>query len=456
VLSEGANASDTVRDLVLEVRGTHELRERAFAAEAELDVIKRKLEVDARAELDRERAKAERLRKELEEKERSLQEAAFDLRRAQAASAQGEWDQQEEEVMRLTLANQRLVQELEASRQTERELADKLLEQEHRALELRFDYERALVRVPRLEERVVELEVLRAAAAGGGGPGQAPTAAGGDIGAAAGKAPSTTAAAVSRKDRDLQHVIEGLERVIGQQRSENEKLRLELKAKRDDRHPRGSEAAERARAEVQQLRQRVVELEVDLEQQRNAARSSEQQARADVDMALEQKDRRVQELEAQLRVAAVREGGAGLGSSSSSVPPVGGATAATLGQGAAGVELARLREELRQLEAERRADAMALDEAQRALQEAELTEQRYRDVARENKQLRADLSALEDAGFWGEIEALQARGEEAAGLIRESKDMLEQYVTSIPSLQPPVDLLHRLGFFAAAAAAAAA
>jgi len=130
--------------------------------------------------------------------------------------------------------------------------------------------------------------------------------------------------------------------------------------------------------------------------------------------------------------------------------------AAAGGVGADGPEVIHLRRLLHELEGERRADSLALDEAQQALREAELTEQRFRDVARENKKLRADLAALEDEGFWKEIEALQARGEEALGLAKESKDALQRYLAAFPSFDPPSGaLLNRIGRFVATAAPAA-
>lgn len=110
-------------------------------------------------------------------------------------------------------------------------------------------------------------------------------------------------------------------------------------------------------------------------------------------------------------------------------------------------------EELRLLQQARGADAEALDEAQRALREAELAEQRFREVARENKRLRADLGALEDEGFWEEIEALQARYEEGLGLARDSKELFERLLGAFPSIEPPSSLLLRLERFTAAPAA---
>lgn len=110
-------------------------------------------------------------------------------------------------------------------------------------------------------------------------------------------------------------------------------------------------------------------------------------------------------------------------------------------------EVHKLREELKELQHARSMDALALDEAQRALHEAELTEQRYLEVARENKRLRQDLGALEDEGFWQEIEQLQAKHQEAITLTRESKQSLQRLSALSPADDPPMVLIERLSRF---------
>lgn len=78
------------------------------------------------------------------------------------------------------------------------------------------------------------------------------------------------------------------------------------------------------------------------------------------------------------------------------------------------------------------------------------------EVMRENKRLKADLSALGDEGFWQAIEVLQIKCDEGAGLAQESLSALSQFVSAFPSIEPPADLLGRLERFAVASVASAA
>jgi len=94
-----------------------------------------------------------------------------------------------------------------------------------------------------------------------------------------------------------------------------------------------------------------------------------------------------------------------------------------------------------------------VDAAQHALREAELTERRYLEVARENRKLRENLEELDQPGFWEEVEALEGRNREGTQLARESKEALERVMEAFPSLQPPAALMERLGHFVAAVAA---
>jgi len=420
VLLAQGEAAATVKELKLEVQGTRELRDKLFAAETELEDCRRRLHVDARAELEREQLRAAHLQRELEERERTVEHLNFDLRRARAAA--GPDNAVEEEYMTLNLHNRRLEDELTTRKKSEAEYADRLLEQEHMTMELRFEREQARTRALRLENRLLELELLVDGAGGGATPAKATTPAG------------------SRKERSLEQVIEGLERVIAQQKAENKKLKEDLEGKRDDR---------RHKAEVGRLRKKIESLETELGNNTVKSRQMGQQLQRDsheVDRArsaksaaqaeLEQKEAQIEALEQQLRNIQAQASTGGYMSP-------------------AGPAAERVQRELRELQAAHEADVAALDEAQRALHEAELTERRYLQVAKENKRLRAEMGALEDEGFWREIEALQKRNDEGISLVRESKDALEGVYGAFPSLEPPSGLLGRLSNFVRAAAAAA-
>jgi len=447
LLSAGDGAVPVVKDLRLEVRGTRELREKLFCAETELEETRRKLDIEARAEIERERHGAAQLRREVEERERLIADLTFDLRRARAAAGDSDWAQREEEYMRLSVQSRKLEEELSARKRAEAELADKLLEQEHQCMELRFDKEQACVRCGRLENRLLEVELLlsdTSSERGGAAP-VAPAAGGGGT--------------ASRKERSLEQVIEGLERVISQLKAENQKLKSELDGKREDRRHRG---------EVERLRKKIVALEGELGAQDRQRRRTGHEfhkgalevgraraARTAAKAELEQKDLQIAALEEQLRrlshegdsVSAVRQAGGDDNGAGNGGDWDGG-------DSTAGGDAERLRKELRELCGAREADTAALDEAQRALREAELTERRYLEVARENKRLRADLSALQDEGFWEEIEALQARSDEGTGLLRESRETIEGLLAAFPSVNPPESLLARIDVFMSAAAAA--
>eukprot|EP00933_Yihiella_yeosuensis_P049039 TRINITY_DN455_c0_g2_i1.p1 TRINITY_DN455_c0_g2~~TRINITY_DN455_c0_g2_i1.p1 ORF type:complete len:1580 (-),score=424.29 TRINITY_DN455_c0_g2_i1:582-5279(-) len=434
LLAAGDGAPPIVKELKLEVKGTRELRDRLFHTEQELESYKRRLEVDARQEIESERQKSEALRRELEEKERTVAELLFDLRRARGASAEGDWAQREEEFMRLNLQNRKLEEEVSAHKRAENEALERLLEQEHQVMELRFDREQVESHTARLERRILELELL---VEGGGA-----TSSASPMKQPVGQAAAAALTVAGRKERNLEHVIEGLERVISQFKSENQRLKQDLDGRKDER---------KHRAEIEKFRKRISELEAELSSKdsrrgRTGAGSSMpgsavQASRAEV----EEKDRQIAELLNRLQYLEMEV--ARQSTSAEPDRPPAPASADT-------EEISRLREELRQVSEARRQDSLALDEAQKALEDAERTERRYLEVARENKRLRTELASLEDEGFWQVIEQLQSRNAEAQTLARESKEVLEQLAAAAPSVAHPTTLIAKLETFQAAAAAA--
>ncbi|CAK9057913.1 unnamed protein product [Durusdinium trenchii] len=130
--------------------------------------------------------------------------------------------------MRLNLQLRRLEEELTASRRNEQQSAERLLDAEHQILELRFDREQGQHRSSRLETRILELELAE----------QEPRRAEGPPAAMASKLQS-------RKERNLENVIEGLGRVIHQQKGDLQRLRVEL-----ERRPE-------RKGEMEKLRRRV-------------------------------------------------------------------------------------------------------------------------------------------------------------------------------------------------------
>lgn len=331
--------------------------------------------------------------------------------------------------MTLNLQNRRMEEEIVAHRKNETDFSEKLLEAEHHTMELRFEREQARARISRLENRLLELELV------GPLPEQ-------DGVASSGHAAARTTP-TSRQVRSLEQVIEGLERVITQQKNEMKRAKDELDGRKDDR---------RHKAEVARLKKQVNDLsdelggrDQQLRRQGGGGAGANQRARQDLDHAraaqhlaqseLQQKEAQIAALERQLTAT-----------------QIGSHDAAGGGQDA---ETVRLEGSLRELQFGREADAKALEEAHKTLHEAELNEKRYVEVARENKRLRAEMGALEDEGFWREIEGLQARGDEAAALLSESREALCSLFAAFPSLEPPSGLLSRIEHHITAAATAA-
>jgi chromosome segregation ATPase len=426
VLLAAGESAATVKELRLEVQGTRELRNKLFIVENELEECRRRLHVDAREDVEREQHKVAVLQHELDERQRTIERLSYDLRRSRAVA--GSEDAVEEYVSTLNVQVRSMEEELGNRRRAETELGEKLLEQEHHTMELRFEREQARSRISRLENRLLELELVQTSgdASVPGAPDPRPT-------------PS------SRQVRSLEQVIEGLERVITQQKAELKRAKDEITGRKDDR---------RHKAEVARLRKKIESLEDELgAQDRNRGRTSGQQRQIAQDLArareaqtvahgeLEQKETQIVVLERELAAARA--------SAISQAPGSAGAG------GGDGAEVECLTMQLRELQFSRAADAKALDEAQTALHEAELTEKRYMEVANENKKLKADLSALHDDGFWQEIEAIHARSDEATALLRDSREVLCSLLAACPSVQPPAHLLSRIENHIAAAAAAA-
>lgn len=67
-------------------------------------------------------------------------------------------------------------------------------------------------------------------------------------------------------------------------------------------------------------------------------------------------------------------------------------------------------------------------------------------VARENKRLKKDLDALNDDGFWDELEEMKVSARDAMGLLGEAQASLRDIYAAYPSLQPS-DILYRIDAF---------
>jgi len=436
LLSQGDGAPPLVKELKLEVRGTQNIRDRLFQSEAALEDCRKKLEVDAKAELAKEQKKAGALLEQLEEKERIISDLRFDLKRARSAASDPDgqhWAAREEEIMALSTRAMRLEEDLAVRRKTEADLEDKLLEQEHENMELRFEREHARSRMARLENRLLELELIREAPTTAQDPYSAYTSGAAGI-----------ASAKTRKERNLEQVVEGLERVVTQLKQENQRLKSETDGRREDR---------RYRLEAERLKKRLEAMQEEIDardkqlQGRQMQRGAKQvgqarQARGsmggNVQRELEQKDRQIAALEERMHQMAYGQS------------PLTGESSEQVSH-----EVSLLQTELRQLRAVHEADVAALDEAQRALQDAEHLEQKYREVAQENKRLRSDLVALEDDGFWRDLEDMHRRNEEGGRLLREAKASISRMVSSFPGTEPPSDLLTRIDEFTVAASSAA-
>eukprot|EP00746_Dinoflagellata_sp_MGD_P139334 gnl/MRDRNA2_/MRDRNA2_72809_c0_seq2.p1 gnl/MRDRNA2_/MRDRNA2_72809_c0~~gnl/MRDRNA2_/MRDRNA2_72809_c0_seq2.p1 ORF type:complete len:1239 (+),score=336.78 gnl/MRDRNA2_/MRDRNA2_72809_c0_seq2:260-3718(+) len=413
--SQGAGAT---KELRLEVQGTKELREKLFATETELEECHRRLNVDSRIAFEKEQHRNAKLKKDLDEALRNVADLEFDLRRAQAAKGD-DFAFQDEMQMRVHVKCKKLSEELEKEKDTTDRLNDMLLHEQHSNMDLSFQKESSERSLKRLQNRCIELELLAGSKTS-------------DISAGDSQR--------SRKESNLEAVIEGLERVLAKVQLENQRMIRELEATKKDEKPQ--------RKEIDRLRKKIQELQEELggrdrsvkmagRELRKGSRSiaSGQEANSALRKELEVKTERISELEGRLQRAM-------------------GSGAAQAGPPAEGGDAALLRE-LEELRVAREADLAALDEAQRVLREVETTEQRYLDVARENKRLKADLGALNNDAFWDDLESLKQRHIDSTKLLVECKYQFESLCESFPALSPPAELLGRLARFIQEAAPAA-
>ena len=77
----------------------------------------------------------------------------------------------------------------------------------------------------------------------------------------------------------------------------------------------------------------------------------------------------------------------------------------------------RLEKEISELKKLREKDKAAIKEAERVLTLVQATEDKYVSVAQENAKLRRDLLALDDEGFWSDLETLQNQHNECISLL---------------------------------------
>lgn len=431
---------------ILEVVSTDDLRERLFLAESELDEARRRLDVDARMALEREQHRSAALSREVQNLQAKVSELEFDLKRARGVKGD-EWSQQEEEQMRLNLRLRRMEEDAVNFKTLEKDMADKLLFEEHRNMELLFDKSQTDTKIARLQNRVLELEVLygkeketrQQAESGGEQQGRS----GGGTGGAT----------VSRKEKNLEAVVEGLERVILTLRRDNQRLQTEVETSRSD---KGG-----PRAEVKMLRRRVDELQAELAhkdvRQKEAGKEirrislGQHKAASETETALrrelEAKTAMVQELEGRLQAVADAAG--------EEMQAADGRQRGTPATASAAVttEASELRRELADLRVQRQKDWSALEEANRALAQTEVLERRCSEVERENRKLKDDLNALEDDGFWQDLDNLKIREKRGRGLLQQMYGAFEDIVREFPALEVPTALLADVEHFVASAAA---
>eukprot|EP00397_Hematodinium_sp_SG-2012_P000060 GEMP01000060.1.p1 GENE.GEMP01000060.1~~GEMP01000060.1.p1 ORF type:complete len:3670 (+),score=1304.13 GEMP01000060.1:198-11207(+) len=356
---------------------TEQLRQEMFDLQAELAECKRRLKIETVVLSDQEKRRIELITRENRALEAKVKNLQFDLKRARSARLGDDWSAKEEEYMRLTLNNERLEEDV-AEKDTElKQLRQQLLKEEHRTMELLFDKSQVDIKISRLENRILELETVK-------------------------EIPISTQELQkkSRKERNLEAVIEGMERVIATLRKDNEKLRKEVDVMQSDK---------RSTHEARLLKKRVETLQVEINERENTAQEA---------AACMRDTQRALELVQSERESMKREK-AGLASEVRLLRE-------KLANSGAEEELARLK-------LARQQDLLALDEADKVLQEVEKTESRLAEVVKENEKLRADVAALQDDTFWEELENLRMKNDVSTELFAEVRGILMQHKNTLPA-----------------------
>jgi len=373
------------------LQSTESLRSELFTAQNELAEYKRRYEVDSRAILDQGKVRIAQLvddNQRLEGKVKSLQ---FDLKRARQVRLGDDWGQKEEEYMRLTLENERLEEDVKEKTKALKSAQEKLFTEEHKTMELMFEKANVDAKMSRLENRILELQTVK-------------------------EVPKQTQdeGKKSRKEKNLEAVIEGMERVIEGLRKDNERVLLENKTLKEDR--RGTQEIKLMRIKIQELQKELEERDATAH---DAARCMQESQRT---LEQVQVDRQATRREKEILEMEIRNL-----------------------QGKVNFDLEH---ELARLKSAREQDLIALDEAHQVLTEVEKTETRCAKLIEENRKLKTDLAAVQDENFWGELENLRMKNDVSASLFAEVRRALREYKQMSPQdfvlyehLMPAIDAL---------------
>eukprot|EP00392_Amoebophrya_sp_AT5.2_P011116 g11191.t1 len=351
-----------------------------------------------------------------------IEQVEYDMKRVKAVRLGDDWAQREEEYMRINMQ----VKKLEDSERlliAEKEELEKLLKKsEGKSMEFLFEKTQWEAKFIRMENRIKELETMLNAQAE---QDKKNTVVIGRSGAASGTSSSSGAGmnngsrsdgaaagtASTRREKNLEAVVEGLEQVINKLKKDNHRQIQEL-----ERHHRESRKQGAMHAEIERLRQEL--------SAKSNANTDDAVSFADkikhLHDTIEACNARNAETEEKVeRLLAERE---------------------------------KREKTITELNALREEDREALDVAQELMQDVTQTEERYRAIVSDNKKMQTKLSKFESPAFRERLETLEIFWSSGKPLMGEATGILAELKKKYPSLTIPERLMESLNDLLVAAA----
>ncbi|CAD7955523.1 unnamed protein product [Amoebophrya sp. A25] len=406
----------TNSELVLEkLKSTDGYRKELFDKDGRIEALQKQLNVDAKKIVDEVKGEKKSVENELTRAQEEIERLNYEMKRVKAVRLGDEWAQREEEYMTINLKVKRLEDEKRALLGDKEEMDSSLRRAEAKSMEYLFERTQWEQKFARMEDRIRDLETtieVGEKAGGAGIPGSSASKSSvASAPATGGKASAADAKAASRREKNLEAVVEGMEMVINKLKKDNHRQIQELERFHRETRKQGA-----LHAENERLREKL------------AAKGT---TSAEETLQLAEKIKSLNDTVEQcnLRNAELEEKALSLRS-----------------------EKDKATAQVAELNAAREEDREALDVAQELMQDVTKTEERYRAIVSENKKMQEKLAKYQDPAFRDRLETLEIFWSSGNPLLKQATDILAALKEKYPSLSISERLLEALRGLVAAAA----
>ncbi|CAD7966939.1 unnamed protein product [Amoebophrya sp. A120] len=391
------------------LKTTDQYRSQIFELESKIETMEKQLTIDAKELLEQEKLNSKQLQEELDKVNQQCEQVKFELKRVKSIRLGDDWAQREEEYMTINLKVRKL-EDLTADYAKQiRVLESDVKKKEMKTMEYLFDKTQWETKFNRMQNRIRELELINQSNQPVSPKGR--NSSGKTAGDSSASSSSNKAQPQSKREKNLEAIVEGMETVINKLKKDNHRQIQEL-----ERHHKEGKKQGALLAENQRLKQQI-------EDQANNNSSNT------MDFG-----KKIKQLHDQIEVANLKN--AELEQLINKYEP----------------KLELQQEQIEELHMLRQEDKEALDVAQELMQDVTQTEERYRKIVTENKEFKKAVEKYENREFKEKLEVMEIFFASGRPLLQQSMEILKTLREKYPSLAIPPRLVEAMESLNVAAA----